>query len=201
MDPYVRLRVGHCVYETHTDPSGGKNPKWNKEVFCLLPQGVTSIYLELYDECSFTMDELIAWAKIPIPASVMKGETHEDWFSLSGKQGEDKEGMINLVLSYTNAPMPMGQYMMPPVAPVMMVPRTGGSMFGPAYAPAQVYVQQPPVNPALAAPQPPVQLSETDLKQIQEMFPNMDEDVVKSVFEVNRGSKDATVNSLLQMSE
>lgn len=32
MDPYVRLRVGHSVYETHTDPSGGKNPKWNRIV-------------------------------------------------------------------------------------------------------------------------------------------------------------------------
>ncbi|KAI5739843.1 hypothetical protein M8J77_024048 [Diaphorina citri] len=205
MDPYVRLRVGHCVYETHTDPSGGKFPRWNKEVFCLLPQGVTSIYLEIYDECSFTMDELIAWAKIPIPSSVMKGETHEDWFPLSGKQGEDKEGMINLVLSYTNTPMPAGQYMMPPGAPVMMLPRTGGSILGmgTGYAPAQVYVQQPPVNPAvpLQQPLPPVQLSETDLKQIQEMFPNMDGDVVKSVYEVNRGNKDATVNSLLQMSE
>jgi hypothetical protein len=66
-----------------------------------LPQGVTSIYLEIYDECSFTMDELIAWAHIPISQAVLSGETHEEWFPLSGKQGEGQEGMINLVLSYS----------------------------------------------------------------------------------------------------
>lgn len=32
MDPYVRLRIGHCVYETQTDSNGGKTPKWHKTV-------------------------------------------------------------------------------------------------------------------------------------------------------------------------
>jgi len=62
---------------------------------------VATISLEIYDECSFTMDELIAWAHIPISQSVLSGETHEEWFPLSGKQGEGQEGMINLVLSYS----------------------------------------------------------------------------------------------------
>lgn len=48
------------------------------------------------------MDELIAWGHIEIPPQVIqKGETHEDWYMLSGKQGENQEGMINLVFSYT----------------------------------------------------------------------------------------------------
>lgn len=47
------------------------------------------------------MDELIAWAHVPISQAVLNGETHEDWYPLSGKQGEGVEGMINLVLSFT----------------------------------------------------------------------------------------------------
>ena len=100
MDPYVRLRVGHFVYETQTDPNGGKNPHWNRVIHTQLPTGVHSIYLEIYDECNFTMDELIAWAEIKIPDVVLRGETHEDWCPLSGKQGDGLDGMVDIVLSF-----------------------------------------------------------------------------------------------------
>ena len=35
-----------------------------------------------------------------IPEAVMNNETIEDWYSLTGKQGENKEGMIKLILSH-----------------------------------------------------------------------------------------------------
>lgn len=101
MDPYVRVRVGHFVYETQTDPNGGKTPRWNRVIHSQLPTGVMSIAIEIYDECSFKMDELIAWTEIRIPEAVLNGETHEDWYSLSGKQGDGVEGMVDIVLSFS----------------------------------------------------------------------------------------------------
>lgn len=207
MDPYVRLRVGHCIYETHTDPNGGKNPKWNRVVQCLLPQGINSIYLQIFDECSFTMDELIAWAQIPIPQNVMDGETYEDWFPLSGKQGDGMEGMVNLVISFTPGPYGNGVYPTAGVTPFVMGIPSGAYGFRAIPQPIPVtYTAAPvPVPPAVAPvnaqPQPPIHLSLEDLKQIEEMFPNMDKDIVKSVYEANRGNKDLTVNTLLQMSD
>ena len=191
MDPYCKVRVGHCVYETHTDPNGGKNPRWNKITHCLLPQGVNTMYIEIYDERSFTIDELIAWTTITIPQQVLKGETHEDWYPLTGRLGDGLEGMINVVLSYSATPQPC---MYPMGPPIMVVPSVGGSRVA---APMAVY-QAPPAT--IPPPQSFV-LSETELKQIEEMFPNIDKEVIKTVFEANRGNKDGTINSLLQMCE
>lgn len=216
MDPYVRIRVGHYVYETQTDPNGGKHPHWNRVIQSQLPAGVNLIFIEIYDECSFKMDELIAWCEIKIPQSVMRGETHEEWYPLSGKQGDGLEGAIDIVLSFSNQPMQPYMYQtMGGPSQMLMVP-PGRPM------PIFVTPQQPPVaNTVQPAPR---QLSKEDFKlvsfvnqigmriipelsnyflhtQIHEMFPNIDKEVVKSVLEANNGSKGATINFLLQMDE
>lgn len=124
-------------------------------MFSLLPQGINTIYVEIFDERSFTMDELIAWTQVTIPKQVMQGDTHEDWYPLSGKQGEGVEGMINLVLSYSGAPQ---TYLYPQAAPsVMVVPNVAGM----TQRPLQVY----PAPPG-AVPEPVPALSESELKQV-----------------------------------
>ena len=50
---------------------------------------------------SFTIDDRVAWAYVTIPEAAMNGETVDEWFPLSGKQGDSKEGMLNLVLTFT----------------------------------------------------------------------------------------------------
>lgn len=164
MDPYVRIRVGHYVYETLTDPNGGKNPRWNRAIYTQLPPGVNSIYIEIFDECSFKMDELIAWCEIKIPESVLAGETHEEWYPLSGKQGEGLEGAIDIVLSFTCNTYPSYIYQAAhPPTPIMQAHSLSGNRSVP------VYVAAPPhaANTVNAAPVPPPQLTETDMKQVK----------------------------------
>lgn len=206
MDPYARLRVGHYTYETQTDPNGGKMPMWNRVIHCQLPAGVNKITIEIFDECNFTVDERIAWTEIGLPEQVLRGETHEDWYPLSGRQGEGVEGMVKLVFSFSNiAPSASGAYLYQQVQPVVMVPGRPLPVFiAPTHQQQQQPGQIPPVSPGAINPQQitnaaPIPLNEEDLKQINEMFPNLDKEVIKSVFVTNNGNKDITINSLLQM--
>ena len=93
MDPYARLRVGHNVYETPTVQNGAREPKWNKTINCFLMAGSKTIDVEIYEECTFSPDSLIAHSSIPLTDRVIvKGEMVDDWYVASEWTGRRGEG-------------------------------------------------------------------------------------------------------------
>ena len=45
-------------------------------------------------------DARIAWGEFVFPEELFQGEAVEEWVALSGSQGEEKEGALNIILSY-----------------------------------------------------------------------------------------------------
>uniref|UniRef100_A0A183CBV7 CUE domain-containing protein n=1 Tax=Globodera pallida TaxID=36090 RepID=A0A183CBV7_GLOPA len=176
MDPYVRVRIGNTLFETPTCVNGGKSPHWNRTVNAYLPDGVESIYLQIYDERAFTSDECVAWAHVMLPHGIFSQETIDEWYQLSGPQGEGKEGVVNLVISFTPVPQQQQQPAQVPAAS-----RQGGD------------------DQTIAAAAAQMPFSEADLDELQEMFPTIDKEVIRTVLEANRGAKDPTVNALIEM--
>lgn len=83
-----------------------------------------------------------------------------------------------------------------PVQPIVMVPNVSGGQPLPVYVTPQPQVRQPVIEQPVVQP-----ITDDDVKQVKEMFPNVDDEVIKSVLEANRGNKQSTINSLLQMTE
>lgn len=90
----------------------------------------------------------------------------------------------------------MATYNYAAVQPVVMVPNVSGQPLPMFVAPQPQPQARPPPPDAI-----PVQpITDDDVKQVKEVFPNIDDEVIRSVLEENRGNKQSTINSLLQMS-
>ena len=183
MDPYCRLTIGHGVYETPTSLNGAKSPKWNKCIYVTLPNGITGFHVEIFDEKSFSVDERVAWAHIELPASVFEGQPVEDWFPLNGNLGEGKEGTMLLGFKFER----IANYNTP-------------QQFAPAeprvtYDPAQMPVNQHSQRTALHS-----QPTSEGFNQLKDMFPGLEEEVIRSVLVSQDNNTDKTINALLSLS-
>lgn len=176
MDPYVRLKVGHNTYETFTHAGADKAPCWNKVYHCPLPNthSVRTVSVEIFDERALTDDQRIAYAKIAVPQSVFEGHTLDEWFPLSGKLGEAKEGSINLIVSYTTMPMITLPYQ-------------------------RIHYPYEGVAPQHFTPRPPPEVSEADINTIKDMFPEVDKEVIRTVLESKHGNVEAAVAAILDI--
>ncbi|PIC51640.1 hypothetical protein B9Z55_002071 [Caenorhabditis nigoni] len=167
MDPYCRVRVGNVAFDTNVAANAGRSPTWNRTLNAYLPMNVESIYIQIFDEKAFGPDEVIAWAHIMLPLPIFNGDNLEDYFQLSGQQGEGKEGMIHLHFAFVPIDLP---------TPL----------------PEAQQVQED-------APAPLLEITEEDTKEIQEMFPTVDKEVIKCILEERRGDKESAVSAILEM--
>ncbi|ULU12142.1 hypothetical protein L5515_001545 [Caenorhabditis briggsae] len=168
MDPYCRVRVGNVAFDTNVAANAGRSPTWNRTLNAYLPMNVESIYIQIFDEKAFGPDEVIAWAHIMLPLPIFNGDNLEDYFQLSGQQGEGKEGMIHLHFAFVPIDLPT------PLPETQQVQED---------APAPL----------------PVEITEEDTKEIQEMFPTVDKEVIKCILEERRGDKESAVSAILEM--
>jgi len=179
MDPYVRVRIGNTIFETPTSVNGGKTPSWNRTVNAYLPNEVESVYLQVFDERAFTNDECVAWAHVLLPEGIFNNEVIDEWYSLSGPQGEGKEGVINLLLSFTPIDAPPPNHNQSP--------------------PNQIDESDAQMAAAMTATDTQPIISDEELTEIGEMFPSIDKEVIRSVLEARNGDKNSAVTDLIEM--
>ena len=117
---------------------------------------------------------MIAHGTLPIPEDVFKYTVVDEWFPLSGQEGHEKEGVLHLILS---------------LQPL----RSGGVV-------ASQNQGQNPGTQSVSEPPPRLPPTDEQLTDLCKMFPNLDKDIIKTVFMEKCGQQEEVVNVLLQMS-
>lgn len=176
MDPFCCVRVNHQVYETETCENGSKNPTWTRPLVVPITEPIDHIYLEIFDEGKMLANKKVAWTKIKLPDSVKNGETSDDWWPLTGELGNEKEGTVHIIFSKKKYQQTNVQPILPSYPGISVRPGTN-----------RPQVQQTPVY------------TEEDIKQLKDLFPSSDDEVIKAVFEASNGNKNHAIDALLQM--
>ena len=148
MDPYLVIKVGSQTQKTKVHHRGGKNPSWDQPYSFELRGRATMVQLTCFDKDTFSKDDFVGEANIPIQELARK-KTGQDWFPMirKGKNvgevlvswkmlgGADSNPMKSKDRSYNQAM----NYQPPPPTP-----------------PQQAYIPPRPTYPYPAQNQPPM---------------------------------------------
>eukprot|EP00729_Bicosta_minor_P019231 gene19232-32782_t len=209
MDPTVHLTIGGLQARTAVCPNGAKTPYWNQRlVFPGIPAQEQRLKVEIFDIGTFS-DTLVAWGNVDITAAMAGDAAMEEWWPLNGKQGTGKEGVIHMHISFKNEGIAEA------AAAGMMGGQYGGaavpdmSQFFAPVVPTRTFPQRPPQQHHHHPQQPPQQQQQqhpqqqqqppADVSQLKDMFPDMDEDILREVLASKQGNPEAAINTLLAM--
>ncbi|CAL8076499.1 unnamed protein product [Calicophoron daubneyi] len=184
MNPYCRLRFGDVRYETQTALSSAKHPVWNEA--CRLPvRGNNSLLsVVIMDEGMLMSDSKIAWTTIPLPQGIFEGEVVEAWYELSGKQGQDLEGAINLSLKVKTFVRTIPGQKLPFQQRIDVAPMS---------------IAESPVPAWRGTSSSPKQISVEDVQAVKEIFPSVENDTIQSLLELHNGNREVVTSELLRM--
>ena len=97
MDIYCKVQVGDQIQKTSVAHNDHKNPSWEDKLIFTTSNKDDQVHISLFDKDTFSADDYIADAWIPLVDAHMKGDTDE-WFCLHRK-GKDV-GKIMVCLDF-----------------------------------------------------------------------------------------------------
>ena len=87
MDAYCKVQVGDQIQKTSVAHNTGKSPSWEDKLTFTTSNENDQVHISVFDKDTFSSDDYIADAWIPLVDAHMTGDSDE-WFSLHHK-GKD----------------------------------------------------------------------------------------------------------------
>ncbi|XP_074273051.1 elicitor-responsive protein 3-like [Silene latifolia] len=99
MDPYVILTYRSQEQKTSVNTDGGTTPEWNETFVFRISGDVPELHLKIMDKDTFTADDFVGEAKIPLAAVFEKGSLQPTSYNVV--KDEEFKGEIKVGLTFT----------------------------------------------------------------------------------------------------
>ncbi|MED6158435.1 hypothetical protein PIB30_032759 [Stylosanthes scabra] len=98
MDPYVILTYRAQENRSRVAKGGGSNPRWNESFLFTVSDNVAELNLRIMDKDTFTKDDFVGEARIPLEPVFAAGSIPETSYNVVKKQNYC--GEIRLALTF-----------------------------------------------------------------------------------------------------